>query len=343
MLSALKPPRLKLPLIPISSEYERLLVDETAPDVGGGPMDLNATADEVLADATVADEGLAEKLMSRLFTTRGLILCTVLVVAALCVGVLRGAYESDEASLAAKATEGMFQLTGVSSRDADVHHAQRGGQGHAKIEEGDSIPVEERFAPRAAAMPREDDGRAQRLVEEVAASRGKRSAVRAALDARSRVAKHPEKKREVAELGRVDASRGISAKTVSATTRGEDAIDRDEEPFARESTANGGSSAEEREGRDRRGRGYPRGGTGGEGKDEEGASSPGVATKRATRGGGRVGRSAGDARDADGTRGDASGGAGAVGGVHPELGEGGARAEIQGVRAQRRPGHVTGR
>ena len=237
MLSALKPPRLKLPLIPISSEYERLLVDETAPDVGGGPMDLNATADEVLADATVADEGLAEKLMSRLFTTRGLILCTVLVVAALCVGVLRGAYESDEASLAAKATEGMFQLTGVSSRDADVHHAQRGGQGHAKIEEGDSIPVEERFAPRAAAMPREDDGRAQRLVEEVAASRGKRSAVRAALDARSRVAKHPEKKREVAELGRVDASRGISAKTVSAKTRGEDAIDRDEEPFARESTA----------------------------------------------------------------------------------------------------------
>ena len=121
-------------------------MDETAPDVGGGPMDLNATADEVLADATVADEGLAEKLMSRLFTTRGLILCTVLVVAALCVGVLRGAYESDEASLAAKATEGMFQLTGVSSRDADVHHAQRGGHGHAKIEEGDSIPVEERFA-----------------------------------------------------------------------------------------------------------------------------------------------------------------------------------------------------
>ena len=242
MMSALNPPRLKLPLIPISSEYERLLVDETAPDVGGGPMDLNATADEVLADATVADEGLAEKLMSRLFTTRGLILCTVLVVAALCVGVLRGAYESDEASLAAKATEGMFQLTGVSSRDADVHHAQRGGHGHAKIEEGDSIPVEERFAPRAAAMPREDDGRAQRLVEEVAASRGKRSAVRAALDARSRAAKHPEKKREVAELGRVDTSRGMSAKTVGAPARGEDtfAIDGDEEPFARESTASSG-------------------------------------------------------------------------------------------------------
>ena len=108
MLSALKPPRLKLPLIPISSEYERLLVDETAPDVGGGPMDLNATADEVLADATVADEGLAEKLMSRLFTTRGLILCTVLVVAALCVGVLRGAYESDEASSRRKPPRGCF-------------------------------------------------------------------------------------------------------------------------------------------------------------------------------------------------------------------------------------------
>ena len=89
-------------------------------------------------------------------------------------------------------------------------------------------------------MPREDDGRAQRLVEEVAASRGKRSAARAAIDATSRAAKHTEKKREVAELGRVDTSRGMSAKTVSAKTRGEDAIDGDEEPFARESTASSG-------------------------------------------------------------------------------------------------------
>lgn len=240
MVSALKPPRLKLPLIPISSEYDRLLVDDTAPDLGGGPMDPNATADEVLADGTVADEGLAEKLMSRLFTTRGLILCTVLVVAALCVGVLRGAYESDEASLAARATEGMFQLAGVSARDAGVVHTRRSGRGHATIKEAHLIPLEERLAPRSAAMPHEDDGRAQRLVEEVTTSRGKTSAIRAALDPRSEAARlvaaaevfarknadpvfdprvpqiQPEKPRKVARLGRVDVPQAVSARMVGS-------------------------------------------------------------------------------------------------------------------------------
>ena len=240
MVSALKPPRLKLPLIPISSEYDRLLVDDTAPDLGGGPMDPNATADEVLADGTVADEGLAEKLMSRLFTTRGLILCTVLVVAALCVGVLRGAYESDEASLAARATEGMFQLTGVSARDAGVVHTHRGGHGHATIKEAHLIPLEERLAPRSAAMPHEDNGRAQRLVEEVTTSRGKTSAIRAALDPRSEAARlvaaaevyarinadpvfdprvpqiRDEKQRMVARLGRVDKPQAVPARMVGA-------------------------------------------------------------------------------------------------------------------------------
>lgn len=240
MVSALKPPRLKLPLIPISSEYDRLLVDDTAPDLGGGPMDPDATVDEVLADGTVADEGLAEKLMSRLFTTRGLILCTVLVVAALCVGVLRGAYESDEASLAARATEGMFQLTGVSARDAGVVHTRRGGHGHATIKEAHLIPLEERLAPRSAAMPHEDDGRAQRLVEEVTTSRGKTSAIRAALDPRSEAARlvaaaevyarknadpvfdprvaqiQPEKPRKVARLGRVDVPQAVPARMVGA-------------------------------------------------------------------------------------------------------------------------------
>jgi hypothetical protein len=256
MVSALKPPRFKLPLIPISSEYDRLLVDDTAPDLGGGPMDPYATAGEVLADGTVADEGLAEKLMSRLFTTRGLILCTVLVVAALCVGVLRGAYESDEASLAARATEGMFQLTGVSARDAGVVHARRGGHGHATIKEAHLIPLEERLAPRSAAMPHEDDGRAQRLVEEVTTSRGKTSAIRAALDPRSEAARlvaaaevyarknvdpvfdprvpqtQPEKPRKTARLGRVDMPRAFPARMVGTPAiswDAEDEIDGDED------------------------------------------------------------------------------------------------------------------
>ena len=335
MLSALKPPRLKLPLIPISSEYERLLVDETAPDVGGGPMDLNATADEVLADATVADEGLAEKLMSRLFTTRGLILCTVLVVAALCVGVLRGAYESDEASLAAKATEGMFQLTGVSSRETPTsttrNAAAKDTPRSKKATPSPSRNASPRAPPPCPAKTTDapkDSSRRLRRAEEALRPCGAR------LDARSRVAKHPEKKRGGGRIGTRRRVPGISAKTVSATTRGEDAIDRDEEPFARESTAGMAGRrrrnakdeidededipAVEPEEKGRMKRGHRRRASRRNAPRAEVGEWDVLPVMRATRmEHGATHREALEQL-----------------GVHPELGEGGARAEIQGVRAQ---------
>ena len=165
--------RLTPPLLATSSEYDRLLVEDTLQELGGGPLD--ATTDErdaVLHDGSLADEGLAERVAAKVFTRGGLVASLALVGALACAGAMRG-YESHDASLVARVAEGMFQSAGNATDAAHRHsrvtaRARKSGpRGHSVIKEGHEIPLEQRYAPRAAAMPHDDDGDAQAAMDGV--------------------------------------------------------------------------------------------------------------------------------------------------------------------------------
>jgi hypothetical protein len=174
-----------VPLIPTSSEYDRLLVQEPLDEIGGGPMD--PATDErllVLDDAKrIAAEGLAERIAARAASPRGVIFGSVACLALMCYAAFRKV-ESHDASLVSRLSEGMFQSRGggdVEGRFVDGHaFAKRRVDGHAVVQEGHEFPLEHRLAPRAAAMPRDDDGAAQRAVDDAAAGTSERSALRAA-------------------------------------------------------------------------------------------------------------------------------------------------------------------
>ena len=165
--------RLTPPLLATSSEYDRLLVEDTLQELGGGPLD--ATTDErdaVLHDGSLADEGLAERVAAKVFTRGGLVASLALVGALACAGAMRG-YESHDASPVARVAEGMFQSAGNATDAAHRHsrvtaRARKSGpRGHSVIKEGHEIPLEQRYAPRAAAMPHDDDGDAQAAMDGV--------------------------------------------------------------------------------------------------------------------------------------------------------------------------------
>jgi hypothetical protein len=166
-----------VPLIPVSSEYDRLLVQEPLNELGGGPMD--PAADErllVLNDASrIAAEGLAERIAARAASPRGVVLGSIACFALMCFAAFRKA-ESHDASLVARLSEGMF-LGGHRGGDSDSRRAE----GRAAAPEGHEFSLEHRLAPRAAAMPRDDDGAAQRAVDDAVAGASERSALRAAL------------------------------------------------------------------------------------------------------------------------------------------------------------------
>ena len=168
-----------VPLIPVSSEYDRLLVQEPLNELGGGPMD--PEADErllVLNDASrIAAEGLAERIAARAASPRGVVLGSIACFALMCFAAFRKA-ESHDASLVARLSEGMF-LGGHRGGDSDSRPTE--GRLRAAALEGHEFPLEHRLAPRAAAMPRDDDGAAQRAVDDAAAGASERSALRAAL------------------------------------------------------------------------------------------------------------------------------------------------------------------
>ena len=164
--------RLTPPLLATSSEYDRLLVEDTLQELGGA---LDATTDErdaVLHDGSLADEGLAERVAAKVFTRGGLVASLALVGALACAGAMRG-YESHDASLVARVAEGMFQSAGNATDAAHRHsrvtaRARKSGpRGHSVIKEGHEIPLEQRYAPRAAAMPHDDDGDAQAAMDGV--------------------------------------------------------------------------------------------------------------------------------------------------------------------------------
>ena len=102
-----------VPLIPTSSEYDRLLVQEPLDEIGGGPMD--PATDErllVLDDAKrIAAEGLAERIAARAASPRGVIFGSVACLALMCYAAFRKV-ESHDASLVARLSEGMFQRRG---------------------------------------------------------------------------------------------------------------------------------------------------------------------------------------------------------------------------------------
>ena len=170
-----------VPLVPVYSEYDRLLVEEPLDELGGGPMD--PTVDErllVLDDASrVAAEGLAERIAARAVSMKGIVFGSVLCLAALCALAFRGV-ESHDASLVARFSEGMFQSSEGAEGDADSKSIHHKTARHARAPPTE-VSLEERFAPRAAAMPHDDDGSAQRAVDETAGGTSKRSALRAAL------------------------------------------------------------------------------------------------------------------------------------------------------------------
>jgi hypothetical protein len=168
-----------LPLVPTSSEYDRLLVEESLDELGGGPMD--NTRDErllVLDDASreAAAEGLAERIASRATSGRGIVVGASCFLLVLCVAAFRGV-ESHDASLVARFSEGMFQQGGGGNEGNNNknHHS-------TKKKQDREVPLEQRLAPRAAAMPHDDDGAAQRAVDASAGGRSKQSALFAALD-----------------------------------------------------------------------------------------------------------------------------------------------------------------
>lgn len=167
----------RVPLIPVSSEYDRLLVQEPLNELGGGPMD--PAADErllVLNDASrIAAEGLAERIAARAASPRGVVLGSIACFALMCFAAFRKA-ESHDASLVARLSEGMF-LGGHRGGEAEARRAE----GRAAPLEGHEFPLERRLAPRAAAMPIDDDGAAQRAVDDAATGASERSALRAAL------------------------------------------------------------------------------------------------------------------------------------------------------------------
>jgi len=175
-----------VPLIPVSSEYDRLLVQEPLNELGGGPMD--PEADErllVLNDASrIAAEGLAERIAARAASPRGVVLGSIACFALMCFAAFRKA-ESHDASLVARLSEGMF-LGGHRGGDSDSRPTE--GRLRAAALEGHEFPLEHRLAPRAAAMPRDDDGAAQRAVDDAAAGASERSALRAALRGAATVA-----------------------------------------------------------------------------------------------------------------------------------------------------------
>ena len=167
----------RVPLIPVSSKYDRLLVQEPLNELGGGPMD--PAADErllVLNDASrIAAEGLAERIAARAASPRGVVLGSIACFALMCFAAFRKA-ESHDASLVARLSEGMF-LGGHRGGEAEARRAE----GRAAPLEGHEFPLERRLAPRAAAMPIDDDGAAQRAVDDAATGASERSALRAAL------------------------------------------------------------------------------------------------------------------------------------------------------------------
>ena len=115
----------RVPLIPVSSEYDRLLVQEPLNELGGGPMD--PAADErllVLNDASrIAAEGLAERIAARAASPRGVVLGSIACFALMCFAAFRKA-ESHDASLVARLSEGMF-LGGHRGGEAEARRARR--------------------------------------------------------------------------------------------------------------------------------------------------------------------------------------------------------------------------
>ena len=166
----------RVPLIPVSSEYDRLLVQEPLNELGGGPMD--PAADErllVLNDASrIAAEGLAERIAARAASPRGVVLGSIACFALMCFAAFRKA-ESHDASLVARLSEGMF-LGGHRGGEAEARRAE----GRAAPLEGHEFPLERRLAPRAAAMPIDDDGAAQRAVDDARPARPNAAPRRAA-------------------------------------------------------------------------------------------------------------------------------------------------------------------
>ena len=133
----------RVPLIPVSSKYDRLLVQEPLNELGGGPMD--PAADErllVLNDASrIAAEGLAERIAARAASPRGVVLGSIACFALMCFAAFRKA-ESHDASLVARLSEGMF-LGGHRGGEAEARRAE----GRAAPLEGHEFPLERRLAP----------------------------------------------------------------------------------------------------------------------------------------------------------------------------------------------------
>ena len=187
-----------VPLVPTHSKFDKLLVEDNT-EAGGGPMGEEFSIDErgKLLDGEqngVAAEGLAERMMSRLFTTRGLAVCVLLITAVLCLGTARGAYGVDNSSLATRVSEYMLHGAGQSHSDINdylnVEHNIRKHHSTKKVENvkdgddaaGEAASAEDEKYRRVvpATMPHDDDGRAQRAFD--LATKGKKSAaVEAAL------------------------------------------------------------------------------------------------------------------------------------------------------------------
>lgn len=170
-------PKVKLgvPLVPTHSEYDKLLVQDNA-EVGGGPMGEEYSLDErnkTLDDGEngVADEGLAESIVSKIFTTSGLVVCVLLVTALLCLGAARGVYGGGDSSLATRVSEFMFSGAGQQDRDESSssssssgaeHNVKKSrGEGADGGKESPALGVDDKYAARPAVMPHDDDGRAQ--------------------------------------------------------------------------------------------------------------------------------------------------------------------------------------
>ena len=168
--------RFGIPLMKGSSEYDRLLVQDVE-DLGGGPMSAAHSADAPpdKDGRGVVDQGLAEKILSKLFTTGGLVVSLVMVAAVLCLGFARGSHTADDTSFVTRFSEYLTQPRdaphgGASStgtlggeKRAKRHH-------HSSLETEGDAGVHEKYAPRAAYMPLNDTGRAQRTMDEAYAS-----------------------------------------------------------------------------------------------------------------------------------------------------------------------------
>ena len=193
----------RVPLIPVSSEYDRLLVQEPLDELGGGPMD--PAADErllVLDDASRnAAEGVAERIAARAASPRGFVFGSIACLALMCVAAFSKG-ESHDASLAARFSEGMVHLRGGERAEP------RRRDGHAVVREGHEFSLEHRLAPRLAAMPRDDDGAAQRAVDDAAAGTSGRGASRAATRRATTAASTPGRSARVARRQRAGLGRG---------------------------------------------------------------------------------------------------------------------------------------